>query len=237
VETQYFVDSRLVEELANPQLYSLEEAQAATLQRIAAGDLHLEDFVTVIQSESPPEDSFAIRMLDILAGICHPGQLLPLLNAVMPQSSPRIRSKAWGLFASASNDLSWALAQLDDENPRAVANVVEALWRAKPSPEVHEIFLRAAMQPRNRVAGNGLIGLIYYADPRAEAIAENMSRHPDPSFRLTVAWAIGHACWRNGVPILERLREDHVVAVRLRADQSMERIHARYDKAHPAGRA
>lgn len=187
MDNQYFVDSQLVEELANPQSYSLEEAQAATLRGIAAGDLHLEDFVAVIQSESPPEDSFAIRMLDILAGICDPGQLLPLLNAIMPQSSPYIRSKAWGLFAAASNDLGWALAQLDDENPRAVANVIEALWRAKPSPEVHEIFLRAAMQPRNRVAGNGLIGLIYYANARAEDIAENMSRHPDSSFRLTAA--------------------------------------------------
>lgn len=218
-------------DVVDPGLYSIEEAERVALKLMAEGQRIPERFALALQGEPPPDAGRAERMLELLPRIAAPARLLPLLDRIMPSSNSRIRSKAWKLYAEASADLNWALIQIDDEDSRVAANVVEALWRAVPSEALHEIFRRAAHQQRNRVAGNGLVGLFNFEDPEAPKITEQMARHSDPSFRATVAWAIGRVYWRDGIELLRELRRDKMEKVRINAERSLLRISRRYPGA------
>lgn len=218
-------------DVIDPGLYSLEEAEQVALHLMAAGQRIPERFALALQAEPPPDNGRAERMMELLPRIAGPERLLPLLNRIMPSSNSRIRSKAWKLYAAASADLSWALEQIEDSDARVAANVVEALWRATPSDALLEIFRRAARQPRNRVAGNGLVGLFQAGDAEAAGIALEMAHHADPDFRATVAWAIGRGYWRDGVSPLRELRRDKNEKVRMNAERSLVRILRRFPDA------
>ncbi|MFN0102695.1 MAG: HEAT repeat domain-containing protein [Bryobacteraceae bacterium] len=215
----------------DPGMYSVDEAEQVALQLMADGQRIPERFALALQGEPPPDNGRAERMLELLPRIAPPERLLPLLDRIMPSSNTRIRSKAWKLYAAASADLGWALTQIDDGDARVAANVVEALWRAVPNEQLRELFLRAALQERNRVAGNGLVGLFSCNDPRGMEIARRLAKHEDAGFRSTVAWAIGHACWREGLELLEDLRRDKADKVRKIADRSLVRISRRHHGA------
>jgi hypothetical protein len=218
-------------DVTDPGLYALEEAEKVALQLMAEGQRIPERFALALQGEPPPDSGRAERMLELLPRIAPPARLLPLLDRIMPSSNSRIRSKAWKLYAAASADLGWALKQIDDPDARVAANVVEALWRATQNDQLHKLFLLAANQQRNRVAGNGLVGLFQFNDPGAKEIAERMARHEDASFRATVAWAIGRVYWREGMDLLQELRRDKMEKVRTNAEHSLLRLSRRYPGA------
>jgi hypothetical protein len=212
-------------------MYSIEEAERLATHLMAEGQRIPERCALALQGEPPPDNGRAERMLELLPRIASPERLLPLLDRVMPSSNSRIRSKTWKLYAAASADLSWAVAQLDDEDARVAANVVEALWRATPKEELRDLFLRAAKQSRNRVAGNGLVGLFNCNDPEAAVIVKQMVCHVDASFRATAAWAIGRVCWKDGEGLLGELRKDSDERVRTNAERSLMRLARRYPTA------
>jgi RNA polymerase-interacting CarD/CdnL/TRCF family regulator len=218
-------------DVVDPGRFSLEEAEKMALQLMAEGQRIPERLALALQGEPPPDNGRAERMLELLPRITGPERLLPLLDRVMPSSNSRIRSKAWKLYAAASADLRWAEAQINDEDARVAANVVEALWRATPTEPLLEIFKRAALQERNRVAGNGLVGLFNFNDPLAEEVVMRMARHQDSGFRATAAWAIGRVYWREGAELLRELRKDHSEKVRINAERSILRIARRYPGA------
>jgi hypothetical protein len=215
-------------EIVDPGMYSIEEAEKLAMHLMSEGQRIPERFALALQGEPPPDNGRAERMLELLPRIASPARLLPLLDRVMPSSNPRIRSKALKLYAAATADLGWALVQINDDDARVAANVVEALWRATPSGQLREIFWRAATQSRNRVAGNGLVGLLNCDDPRAREIATEMVNHPDAAFRATVAWAIGRVCWRDGSALLQGLRSDQDEKVRTNAERGLLRLARRY---------
>lgn len=218
-------------EVIDPGRYSIEEAEKVALQLMADGQRIPERLALSLQGEPPPDSGRAERMLELLPRIAPPERLLPLLDRIMPSSNSRIRSKAWKLYAAASSDLHWAMEQIQDEDARVAANVVEALWRATPTEPLHEIFRSAATQERNRVAGNGLVGLFNFEDPIAVEIAKRMAAHSDSSFRATAAWAIGRVYWREGIELLKTLRRDRCEKVRINAERSILRIARRYPGA------
>ena len=220
-----------VAEVIDPGLYSIEEAEKVARQLMEDGQRVPERFALALQGEPPPDAGRAERMLELLPRIAGPERLLPLLDRIMPSSNSRIRSKAWKLYAAASADLRWALDQIEDEDARVAANVVEALWRATPSEDLHEIFRRAARQERNRVAGNGLVGLFNFNDPEAEALVGKLAQHSNPSFRATAAWAVGRVYWRDGLELLRELRRDKIEKVRINSERSLLRIARRYPGA------
>ena len=215
-------------EIIDPGMYSIDEAEKLAMLLMSEGHRIPERFALALQGEPPPDTGRAERMLELLPRIASPERLLPILDRIMPSSNSRIRSKAWKLYAAASADLGWALAQVDDNDARVAANVVEALWRAKPTAALHEIFLRAAKQNRNRVAGNGLVGLFGCNDPEAEEIVRRMASHVDEGCRATAAWAIGRVYWRDGLELLRELRLDNCEKVRINADRSLLRLARRY---------
>lgn len=218
-------------DVVDPGRFSIEEAEKLALELMAEGQRIPERLALALQGEPPPDSGRAERMLELLPRITGPERLLPLLDRIMPSSNSRIRSKAWKLYAAASADLRWAEAQIDDEDARVAANVVEALWRATPTEPLLKIFKKAAVQERNRVAGNGLVGLFNFNDPLALQVVDRMARHTDPSFRATAAWAIGRVYWREGAEMLRELRKDHCEKVRINAERSILRIARRYPGA------
>jgi len=218
-------------EIVDPGRFSLDEAEKIAQQLMAEGQRIPERCALALQAEPPPDNGRAERLLELLQRITTPERLLPLLDRVMPSSNARIRSKAWKLYAAASSDLHWALGQVEDEDARVAANVVEALWRAKPTPALHEIFRRAAMQNRNRVAGNGLVGLFSFNDPAAPGLAREMACHWDAAFRATAAWVIGRVYWLEGTPLLRELRNDPNEKVRQNAARSAMRLARRFPGA------
>jgi hypothetical protein len=220
-----------IAEVIDPGLYSIEEAEKAARQLMLEGQRVPERFALALQGEPPPDNGRAERMLELLPRLAGPERLLPLLDRIMPSSNSRIRSKAWKLYAAASADLQWALEQIEDADARVAANVVEALWRATPSEELHEIFRRAARQERNRVAGNGLVGLFNFNDPEAEVVLQRMARHVNPGFRATAAWAIGRVYRREELELLRELRRDKIEKVRINAERSLLRIARRFPGA------
>jgi len=218
-------------EVTDPGMYSIDEAAKLAMLLMAEGQRIPERCALALQGEPPPDNGRAERMLELLPRIASRERLLPLLDRVLPSSNTRIRSKAWKLYASASADLSWALALVEDKDSRVAANVVEALWRAKPTEELREIFRRAAMQRRNRVAGNGLVGLFGANDADAPDIATQMTRDTDAAFRATAAWTIGRVYWEEGAEILREMRGDQSAKVRLNAERSLIRLARRFAAA------
>lgn len=218
-------------DIVDPGRYAIAEAEELALRMMAEGQRIPERLALALQGEPPPDTGRAERMLELLPRIARPERLLPLLDRIMPSSSTRVRSKAWKLYAAASADLRWAMEQVEDADARVAANVVEALWRANPSNLLREIFLKAARQERNRVAGNGLVGLFVLNDPMAKEIIERIAQHDDSNFRATAAWVIGRVCWREGAVFLRDLGRDKTEKVRVHAERSMLRIRRRYPGA------
>jgi HEAT repeat protein len=218
-------------EVTDPGMYSIDEAEHIARQLMEEGQRVPERCALALQAEPPPDDGRAQRMLDLMARITPPARLLPLLDRILPSSNARIRSKAWKLYAAASGDLKWVRQQLDDPDPRVAANVVEALWRARPCPELHAIYHQAANQERNRVAGNGLVGLFLCNDPASQEMTLQLAYHPDPDFRATAAWVIGRVQWREGRQLLLRLRDDSDDKVRLNAERALQKLSRRYPGA------
>ncbi|HEU0123954.1 MAG TPA: HEAT repeat domain-containing protein [Bryobacteraceae bacterium] len=218
-------------DLVDPGLYSVDEAERAALQLMQDGQRIPERFALALQSTPPPDLGRAERMLQLLPRITRPERLLPLLDLILPTSNTRIRSKAWKLYAEASADLAWALEQIRDPDPRVAANVVEALWRATPSAELQELFRHAAQQDRNRVAGNGLVGLFTLHDPEAAEWTRQMARHADPAFRATAAWVAGRVYWQEGIAVLRELMQDSSEKVRRNAKRSILRLGPHYPGA------
>jgi len=218
-------------DVIDPSRYSLAEAEQVALQLMSEGQRIPERCALALQTEPPPDTGRAERMLQLLPRITPPERLLPLLDLILPTSHARIRSKAWKLYAAASSDPSWAMERVADADARVAANVVEALWRATPSEALHELFRAAARQGRNRVAGNGLVGLFGLKDPLAKELVTAMARHEDPAFRATAAWTIGRVYWRGGAGLLRTLRTDSSEKVRLNAERAQQRMARRYHDA------
>lgn len=222
------LESPSLDEIADPTLYSLDGAVSIARQLMNDGQSIPEEIANALQFDQSLDPARADRMLEMLPKIANAGRLLPLLDRIIPSSNSRIRSKCWKIFAAESGDLTWAKAQLNDPDARVAANVVEALWRLSPSEELHEIFRLAAQQKRNRIAGNGLVGLFGYGDPLAEEVVANMAASPDSSQRATVAWAIGRAYWLGGTETLQELLKDRCEKVRIHAERSLFRLRQRY---------
>lgn len=215
-------------DIVDPGLYSVDEAAQLALQLMRDGQRIPERFALALQSTPPPDTGRSERMLQLLPRITPPERLLPLLDLILPSSNTRIRSKAWKLYAAASSDLTWAMQQISDQDSRVAANVVEALWRATGSARLQELFRLAARQERNRVAGNGLVGLFALHDPDAEQWTREMASHPDAAFRATAAWVIGRVYWQNGMALLRTMRQDESEKVRRNAKRSLLRLARRY---------
>lgn len=209
-------------EVIDPGRFSLPEA-VGVARRLGEKGMHVpERLSNALQTET--DLGRAERVLEILPHVAARAQLVEILNEALPLTEARVRSKVWKLYVQATEDPSWALAHLDDPDARVAANIVEALWRSPMSAELHEVYLRAATQPRNRVASCGVVGLLISDSAEGPEHVRRMVANEDVAFRASGAWVIGKACWEAGRELLEPLRGDEDAKVRMNAEKALGRL-------------
>jgi hypothetical protein len=170
-------------------------------------------------------------MLELMRRVTPLDRLVQLLDKIIPSSSAEIRGKARKLYEALTADLAWAEPIIRGTATRETADLVEALWRVKPSKALRELFIAAAAEPHNRLAGNGLVGLFRLGEDEARTAVLEMSRHEDDSYRATAAWVIGRVSWHGGATRLNELASDESEKVRRNARRALGRLNRFVPKA------
>lgn len=216
-------------DVIDPGQYGLRDAVNVARQLREKGIPVPQRLANALQTET--DLGRAERVLEILPHVTPRAQLVEILNQALPLTEARVRSKVWKLYVQATEDPSWALAHLDDPDPRVAANIVEALWRSPMSEELQKVYERAACQPRNRVASCGVVGLLMAGGESGPAHVRRMVASEDAAFRASGAWVIGKARWEAGRELLEPLRRDEDAKVRMNAEKSLGRLNRKLGAA------
>jgi uncharacterized membrane-anchored protein len=153
----------------------------------------------------------------------------------MVSPDQKIRSKAWKAYAGATLDPQWAAEHLLQSDPRVAANILEAMWRAKPSEALRDLFRRAVQADSNRSAGNAAIGLYLLSDKGFEESIVAMAAAQEPVRRATAAWVIGRCAWKQGVDLLIQLARDPDAKVRQNAVSAMRKLVRRWPELRATG--
>ncbi len=165
----------------------------------------------------------AARAIEILDQTS-PGQRLMSVIGHLPNcADSHISSKAALFVGHRVNNPEWLIKQLDREDPRLRANVVESTWGTKSETAVR-ILEECITDPCNRVAGNALIGLYMAGCSDTVEIALEMSRSIDHGRRSTAAWAMGKMGSGKFLERLKDLLRDENAKVRSTAVRSLAEI-------------
>ena len=71
---------------------------------------------------------------------------------------------------------------------------------------------------------NALVELYRHGDSMGRTKIVELATHPDPRFRLAIAWAIGELASAELIPVLRTLEHDEKLAVRLRAGRTLKQL-------------
>lgn len=164
------------------------------------------------------------RLLELLGAVTPAERIKDVLQPYIDSENPRIRSKALKLFACATGDAQWAMQFLGHSDTRFTANVVEALWGAKSTPDLKEFFWAASGSPNGRVAGNAVVGLFHLGDPRAIDVLRRLCRDESPNVRASAAWVIGTVGWIEGMDLACEMMKDPNPKVQRNAIQVVRRL-------------
>lgn len=214
----------LIARLGDPCEYPIDEAELHVRSLMAEGRRVPERFALALQAEPPPAPASADRMLELMRRVTPLDRLVQLLDKIIPSSSAEVRGKARKLYETLTTDLSWAEPFIRGNSGRDAADLIEALWRVTPSTTLREIFVTAAAQPHNRLAGNGLVGLFRLGDEEARTAVLSMTRHEDEAYRATAAWVIGRVSWQGGATRLNEMVHDESEKVRRNARRALGRL-------------
>ncbi len=200
---------------------------AAVAQALLAARSHPEVvdlLLTRLRVESEP--GFVDRLLELLGAVTPAERVNDVLQPYINSDNPRIRSKALKLYACATGDAQWAMQFLGHSDSRFTANVVEALWGAKSTPELQELFWAASGSPNGRVAGNAVVGLFHLGDARAIEVLHRLCRDESPNVRASAAWVIGTVGWIEGMDLAVEMMKDPNPKVQRNAIQVVRRLQA-----------
>ena len=173
--------------------------------------------------------NLAARIMDILNHSSDPMTILPALRQLLQCNNARVRSKAALLIGRFSRNPQWAKLSDPAQDQRVVANAIESLW-GLDSPAAKAAFREAAGDPRNRVAGNGAIGLYIAGDQHGVVTLFRLSRSKDATFRATAAWSMGRSGDPRFLNRLEELLSDPSELVRRSAGKAKARVSERVTK-------
>jgi hypothetical protein len=165
----------------------------------------------------------AARAIEILDQTS-PGQRLMSVIGHLPNcTDAHISSKAALFVGHRVTNPAWVARQLDREDPRIRANVVESTWGTKSEVAVR-MLEECAIDSCNRVAGNALIGLHLAGCADTVERALEMSRSGDRSRRSAAAWAMGKMGSGKFLGRLTELLRDEDAKVRSTAVRSLAEI-------------
>lgn len=181
--------------LYDPALFNMEEALrlAKILQQLDSllGLSLVNDALESAINASPEQvEACGLRLVELLEETFEGLEILQAKAVLLRHPNPRVRSKASALFARRMERKGWAKWLETEPDYRVRANAIEALWGEKRE-WVKDVFLRAAKDENNRVAGNALIGLHLMGEPESVELLVGLASHPNFWFRATAAWAMG----------------------------------------------
>ena len=179
--------------------------------------------VQFLPYDTDRQTELGVRILQVLSAASNPITILPAMRQLLQAKHMRIRSQAALLIGRISRNPQWVKRFDMTEDPRVVANAIESLWGLN-TQAARDAFLEASRDPRNRVAGNGAIGLYLAGDLRATAAISRTSRHDDSRFRSTAAWCMGRSGDVRFLPRLRALARDGAASGRTQALRSLQSL-------------
>jgi len=204
--------------LFDPEFLPLAEARRAMLVMRGA------DARFLMKLSRAMEDATAadrlLRALTLIEDIEDYSAFYPRLCTLTWHPDNYIRSKAVLALCKMRPNRTVIDRQLESPDGRVRANAVEALWYA-PVGSVTRVFREALGDNHHRVVVNALIGLYHHKDESFHEKMAALAGHPEPRFRVALAWALGHIREERLVPLLERLAADSSPEVRTRAEASL----------------
>lgn len=181
--------------LYDPGVFSLEEAVrlAKVLSQLdSLLGLSLVNDALANSARATPEhlEICGIRLIELLEETFEGLEILQAKAVLLRHPNPRVRSKASALFARRIEHKGWTKWLETEPDYRIRANAIEALWGEKRE-WVKDVFLAAARDENNRVAGNAQVGLYLLGAPESIELLVGLASHPNFWFRATAAWAMG----------------------------------------------
>lgn len=215
-------NDRLDRALAEESSFTRDEAVA--LARAAHKvDPSLDTRLAMQLASHSDSEQDARRILEILEAISLPGNLLPMLGAIMQHPDAHVRSKAALLMGKGNRNPGWVRQQLSEPDTRVRANAVEALW-GLDTAEACELFRTAASNSHQRTAINGMLGLYLCGRTEAVRLLAEAAGRDSVAFRASAAWGMGRTQDPRFVPILTRLVRDADTIVRSNSLKALARI-------------
>jgi len=217
-----FSNTSWLNKVCDPAEMTLGVAVAQVLLQARSQPHVVDTLVARLKIESSP--GVVDRLLELIGAVTPAERISEVLEPYINSDNPRVRSKALKLFACATGDAQWAMQFLGHSDTRFTANVVEALWGAKSTPELKEFFWAACGSPNGRVAGNAVVGLFHLGDPRAIEILRRLCRDESAGVRASAAWVIGTVGWIEGLDLAVSMVQDPNPKVQRNAIQVVRRL-------------
>jgi HEAT repeat protein len=221
------LNTRYFKVLFDPNALPLEVACKAVAALKRADSQLMGKFLKAGEQTTLP--MWLLRALNLIPTLADYTALLPWLRRLTQQSDERVKSRAAKLLCELRPNKSQIERQLQDENPRVRANVIEALWNST-IPEASAIFKAATADANHRIVGNALVGLHLLGDPSAVPKMIELCESPEVLFRSAMAWCLGFIREERGIPTLQSLSKDPSVIVRKRALRSLLAMQPAEDK-------
>jgi len=208
-------NDNLVEKLCDPSYFTRQEAIAITRHAAQVDpllDTKLARYLGAAR-DTPLDDRVSGQLLEVLDAVSEGARLVPILSYLVNSPDPRLRSKAALLVGRRLQNPKWTWKRLEEVDGRVRANAVEALWGVD-TKEARTVLWQACEDPNNRVAGNALYGLYRLDELAAVPRLLAMAAHPEPAFRATAAWVMGHTADPRFIEALGAAKQDDNPLVR-----------------------
>jgi hypothetical protein len=186
-------NDNLVEKLCDPSTFTRQEAIAIARQVGQVDpllDTKLARYLETPRS-TPLDERVSGQVLELLDAVSEGSRLVPILGYLVNSPDLRLRSKAALLIGRRLQNPKWTWKRLEEVDGRVRANAIEALWGVD-TKEARTVLWQACEDSANRVAGNALYGLYRLDELTAIPRLLAMAAHPEPAFRATAAWVMGH---------------------------------------------
>lgn len=186
-------NDNLVEKLCDPSYFNRQEAIAIARHAVQVDplfDTKLARYLGAARA-TPLDDRVSGQLLEVLDAVSEGTRLVPILSYLVNSPDARLRSKAALLVGRRLQNPKWTWKRLEEVDGRVRANAVEALWGVD-TKDARTVLWQACEDSNNRVAGNALYGLYRLDELAAIPRLLAMAASPEPAFRATAAWVMGH---------------------------------------------
>ena len=238
IATLLFQHSMLVDQICDPEHFTLEEALALARQVARVEPLLDAKLARLLPTaHGGGKDLPAAtqdRVLEVLDAVSEGTRIVPMLAHLVQDPNARLRSKAALIIGRRLRNARWAEKHLQEMDPRVRANAIEALWGADTAG-VKDILWQATKDENNRVIGNAALGIYNMVDPAVIPLFLDMAKDRRSEFRATAVWLMGQTSDPRFLLAALRLVVDPDSEVRTNALKAIARIKQRVASCTEAG--